>query len=713
MAADTENSHQELERENRELRALLEKRERELERQQDLAANVAFQSALADIRGVGEEAPEEEIWNSFLNSLIRRFDLKMAWYGHYVEGEIRPVFAQGKRDQYLEGLTLRIEPAQSPDANCAMSRAVLDRVPFSYGDLENDLGFRRWRDYALELGYRSNLALPFVVQGEVEGGVMVYSGEREAFPENLIRQLEILLRDMSHIIANRRSRRLHRQWVEESEARFRLLVESMPAGVIFIEGDQLSLNRAMEAITGYPREEINTLDKWFATLYQDREQEEKRLYLKARAKGFPRTINVTTIHHRDGHPVKVRFEGQLFEDKELWVMLDVTRQSKMEEDLISAKERAEEADRAKSRFLANMSHELRTPLNGIIGFADLLAQRCDSSQCLEKRRFIQHIQASGKHLLSLIGDLLDIAKVDAHKMKVHWENVEIHPLLNGVHQMIHSQMDSAGLHFHTMVDANLKWLYADARMTRQIFLNLISNAIKFSPTGGTISVRAMEANDKTVRFEVEDEGEGIPPEEQESVFSEFYQVEKKLTGNTGGTGLGLALSKRLAQLQKGEIGFKQGEKGGACFWFTLLQGSEPALKSDNAAPEKVATPPRFAGKRVLVAEDNDVSLELVEALLQAMKVEVISAKNGKEAVELGGTASPDLILMDMRMPVMDGLEATRLLKKKLRNRVPVVALTASVDAEACADSRQAGCDDYLTKPMDTAKLIAVLERYLK
>lgn len=374
--------------------------------------------------------------------------------------------------------------------------------------------------------------------------------------------------------------------------------------------------------------------------------------------------------------------------------------------------RLEEANRHKNQFLSSMSHELRTPLNAVLGFADLMQGQFFGKLNEKQLSYVTQIDGSGKHLLALINDLLDMAKIDAGSMELEPEEIHPEECMNGVAAMMNAQFRKKQLTVETSIDPEVPSVTADGRKWKQIMLNLLSNAIKYTPEGGRIGIRTKMEGD-FLRIEVSDTGVGIEPEEQEKIFSEFHQAEHVRDEQLGGTGIGLALTRRLVELHGGKIGVESEPGSGSTFWFTLPLGEGAAEEPSAAVGEAEAAEPAVTGRRILVAEDNDANLSMILDMLRVHDHKVAVAKNGQEAVDLAQSHKPELILMDVRMPVIDGLEATRQVRAMQEfAEIPIIALTASVGPEAEKRCLDAGCTEHLAKPIQSKDLFAVLQRHL-
>ncbi len=395
---------------------------------------------------------------------------------------------------------------------------------------------------------------------------------------------------------------------------------------------------------------------------------------------------------------------------------------KTQADLGRALEKAEEANQAKSEFLANMSHELRTPLNAILGFTQIMERNQDLSATHKEELGI--ISRSGEHLLGLINDVLNIAKIESGQSSLNNEVFDLPRLLQGIEEMFSGRAKSQHIQFLMDLDPGIpSYIEADPGKIRQILINIIGNAIKFTKKGFvSLKLECQQPKDTSdqqkkqfdLQFEVKDSGSGIPPQKLATIFDPFVQAgsSKELTD---GTGLGLAISHKFIMLMGGEISVKSEVGHGSSFQFNIPATTESGMDVEPMQTSKriIGLAPNQPDYRILIVEDRLENRMLLRKLLQIIGFEVLEAVDGKEGVEMFETELPDFIWMDIKMPVMDGYEATRMIKEsEVGRKTPVIALTASALEEQRQQIFDAGCDDMVSKPFKEGEIFSTLEQYL-
>jgi len=399
------------------------------------------------------------------------------------------------------------------------------------------------------------------------------------------------------------------------------------------------------------------------------------------------------------------------------VLNRVVELQKANEELIRAKEAAESANRAKSAFLATMSHEIRTPMNAVLGFADLLHSLVTDPK---QKGYLESIRSGGKNLLTLINDILDLSKIEAGRMEIEYEPVNLYSIINEIRHIFSLRIAEKGLDFRVEIAKDIpQSLLLDEVRLRQILFNLFGNAVKFTYEGhiGLCAKKIYQHEDRSsldLVIAVEDTGIGINPDSTEKIFEAFKQQDSQTTRQFGGTGLGLAITKRLVEMMRGKISVKSEVGKGSTFEIVLHDVSVSATPArvkaeENFDDEKILFQPCTA----LIVDDIETNRNLVKEFIRDTNIRVIEAENGEKALALAREFKPDVILMDIRMPGMDGYEATKQLKQdKEIAHIPVVALTASGMKEDKEKIAQTKFDGFLIKPVKRSDLFKELSRFL-
>jgi len=504
-------------------------------------------------------------------------------------------------------------------------------------------------------------------------------------------------------------------------ARMNMLLENASEAIVSTGGDAviIGFNRAAERIFGYSADEIVGQDvsvlfaDWDSALTTitaslvarpDSSVIIDQLEIPARRKSgeeFPSELSVSQLE----------FEGEVLR---IGFHRDISGRKAAQAAITAARDEAEAANTAKSEFLAAMSHEIRTPLNGVLGMAAALEFTTLSS---EQRRMLATINESGQVLMTLLSDILDLSKIEAGKLVLESTPFDVSSSVQAVARLFEETATQKGLTYDVEVaQAARGWFVGDPTRYRQVLQNLVSNALKFTERGSVrISLEAEPApnGEMHLKTTVTDSGIGISQKAGKRLFQKFSQADASTTRRYGGTGLGLAISQQLVAALGGEIGMQSEPGSGASFWFTLPMARAESRQKAEAAPaaRKIE---RRSTVRILAAEDNRTNQLVLGALLAQADVEVVFVDDGAQAVEAAGTQDFDLILMDVQMPVMDGITAAGLIRAMdgARGQVPIVAVTADAMPEQVAKCLAGGIDAHISKPLRPEQLFLAIDEAL-
>lgn len=552
---------------------------------------------------------------------------------------------------------------------------------------------------------------------EEDGSIRNYLSIKEDITEKkrLAEELDRHRHHLEELVAERTSK------LRLSTYYLRALIDNIPYLVWLKdrEGRVLEVNRAMADACGYSMEFMlgkTDLELWPKDIAERYRADDQEVMATRRQKTIEEGLAMrpNAIFETYKAPV-VDEDGAVLGTAGF--SRDISHQRILEAEREQARQSAEAASQAKSAFLANMSHEIRTPMNAILGLTHLL-QQSQLTEGQSERLF--KINAAAEHLLTIINDILDLSKIEAGRLTLEFVDFSLSALLDNVYSLVVEKARGKGLKITVDCEDVPLWLNGDSTRLSQALLNYASNAVKFTDKG-TIVLRAKVLSEREgeflVRFEVEDTGIGIEPENLDKLFEAFEQADASTTRRYGGTGLGLTITRRLAQLMGGEVGVQSRLGQGSLFWFTakLYRGHvaiSPEVKIVKSALEDELR--RYhAGARVLLVDDNEVNSEVARELLYSVGLVVDVAKDGEEAVAKVRAGAYHLILMDMQMPKMSGLDATSIIRGLSGcETIPIVAMTANAFAEDRQACMAAGMSDFVAKPVVPASLYSTLMKWL-
>ena len=510
---------------------------------------------------------------------------------------------------------------------------------------------------------------------------------------------------------------------DELSRHYRFL-DRIPVAAAHVRGDALYLNRQAEGLVGYPRSTMSTLQDWFKTLYPDRAPSMIAKYRLDR--DAPRFDHGGDYLRADGAQRVLEVRGAPDDLGDIWLIYDITEQTTLKCELQTARREADASNRAKSEFIANMSHEIRTPLNGVLAMAQLMSR---GGLRADQRKKLDVIQASGENLLHVINDILDFSKINAGQLDLECIEFDPERILEGTLSGFAPLAQHKQIALYLDIAPNARGLrLGDPGRLRQIVDNFVSNALRFT-TEGSVRIRIMGNGDdgrQGLTIAVTDTGLGIAPDKLPLLFQKFSQVDASITRKFGGAGLGLAICHELATLMRGRV-WAESEPGvGSTFWAELAL---PCVGPIAAVAEDVAFhdfddgfgdandgDDDLAAIRILAAEDNPTNQLVLTTIMKAFGVDLTLVGNGREAVDAWANAEFDLVLMDVQMPEMDGVTATRLIRdgetQTGRRRTPILALTANAFSHQVSAYKAAGMDAHVAKPIDMNQLQSEIARVM-
>ncbi len=514
-----------------------------------------------------------------------------------------------------------------------------------------------------------------------------------------------------------------------SEQKFRTLFDLSPVLINAFDDDgRCTLwNKECEKVFGWTLEELNDHKSPLALFYPDvKVQQEVLKAIRTSDQNsfkewYPRTKDDRTlvtllanITLPSGEIINIGYDISRQRKKELEVNEKTQELKEQKAQLTIAKKNAEKANKSKSEFLANMSHEIRTPMNGVIGILNLL-QRTKLTE--QQASYIGKINTSSQLLLEIINDILDFSRIEAGKLNIEKIHFSLPNVLSNIENIMQIKASENNLLFFITNNSNYDIFYGDPLRLSQVLINLINNAIKFTHEG-KVELKIESINNDHMKFSVIDTGIGISDKQKISLFQAFNQLDNSTTRKYGGSGLGLSISKQLIELMDGHIGLKSVLHKGSDFFFEILlaKGDVNKVAFKRHEQTKVQDLSLFENKHILLVEDNIINQDVLSLFLIESGFTISVANNGQEALEKlsQSDCTFDLVLMDIHMPVMDGYESSRKIRKTLKyTEIPIIALTANVVQDVEIKCRQSGMNDFLSKPVDYNHLLNVLSRHLK
>jgi PAS domain S-box-containing protein len=655
---------------------------------------------------------KDEVLHKICTIAVTYGKLQMAWFGliDQTGRYLKPVVYAGKEQGYLENMIIELSDDKQSIGPVVQSlregKCILCR------DISSDPRTVNCRKELLKRGFRSSITVPIREKSFVIGAFTAFAYDMMMFDELELQLFEEIGRAISFAldtIEKEKQRNIIVEELEKSEERFREMFDNAPMAYHELDdkGHIVKINNTELAMLGYKSDEIIGCPAW--NLVYDREASHERVLKKLKGDEPLSNNNEFKLVRKDGRQIVVLAQDSLLRNNKgivtgiRTILQDISELKKTEKELLVAKEKAEESDRLKTAFLHNITHEIRTPMNAIVGFSGLLNEPALAPD--ERKHYTEIIVQNSNQLLSIITNIVNIATVEAGQEKVSEKQINLNSAIRQLKDqfMLNAMNQNISLNCSTICPDEDVEIITDPIKLKEILGNLIENAMKFTPKGSVDF--GYDVRGEFLEFYIKDTGIGIPAEMHDAIFKRFYQVEMDSDRRFSGSGLGLSISQAYVELLGGKIWLISEPGKGSEFFFTIPYKKADVGSSIGILEKKQPTVESEKPKTILIAEDEDLNFLLLEKLLTGANFRIIRAVNGREAVEVcKSNPRIDLVMMDLRMPVVNGYDATKQIKEFCPD-LPVLVQTAYVNDADRNKIFECGCSDVVSKPIEQEILL--------
>ncbi|PLX03011.1 MAG: hypothetical protein C0595_08545 [Marinilabiliales bacterium] len=663
---------------------------------------------------------ELQLFNDICRISVEDGKFNMAWIGLISEEASKLEIVAWAGNEIFFSKTPYFEINNINDETDPIGQTLIKGIQHPLNNLENDNITFEQKDEYIEMGNKSLCTFPIKFYGNTIGVFTIFSNETNFFNGDEIKVLNDLLNDISFALEYQDKEAKRKEGEEQlikSEESYRAVSETANDAIINInnKGIIIGWNKAAERIFGYTKQNMigNDLDIIIPKEYLIDKISGLKFFesgSEVQIIGRPKEIKAINQNKQE-FPIEISLSEWESGTSKFYtaIIRDITDRKKTENDLIKAKNKAEESDRLKSAFLANMSHEIRTPMNGIIGFSELLKEPMLSGE--EQLEYISHIEVSSNRMLNIINDIISISTLESGDIEVIEKETNVNEIIDDVFGSLKQIAEYKNL--EVIISKELpnerSVIITDKSKLRVVLEKLVSNAIKFTEKGG-IEIGYKLKQTSELEFWVKDTGIGIPISRQRAIYERFIQADIKDLRAHQGAGLGLTIAKSYIDLLGGEIWQKSIVGEGSCFYFTIpYKVSGTTQESKNKSNEIFKN--LNNNLKVLIAEDDILSQEFLSISIEKITREILIAENGQEAIDIcSSNPDIDLVLMDIKMPIMNGYEATKKIRE-FNKDVIIIAQTAFAMPEDIKNAFEAGCNEHIAKPVRTENLIQLLNQY--